>query len=65
MTGIDLLIEILVRKERMKRYLLIYTNGFYKIVEEDYLIFSSLEPAPLIIIELTDNLVNEIIGDKK
>lgn len=49
----------------MKRYLLIYTNGFYKIVEEDYLIFSSLEPAPLIIIELTDNLVNEIIGDKK
>ena len=47
----------------MKRYLLIYAND-YKIVKEDYLIFSSLEPAPLVIIELTDNLVNEIIGEK-
>lgn len=48
----------------MKRYLLIYANDSYRIVRDDYLIFSSLEPAPLIIIELTDNLVNEIIGKK-
>ena len=48
----------------MKRYLLIYANDSYRIVRDDYLIFSSLEPAPLIIIELTDNLVNEIIRKK-
>ena len=48
----------------MKRYLLIYANDSYRIVKDDYLIFSSLESVPLIIIELTDNLVNEIIGEK-
>ena len=48
----------------MKRYLLIYDSDYYKIVEDDYLVFFSKDLKPLIIIELTDELISAIIGDK-
>ena len=48
----------------MKRFLLIYDSDYYKIVEDDCLVFFSKDLKPLIIIELTDELISAIIGDK-
>lgn len=47
----------------MKRFLLIYDSNYYKIAEEDYLLFYPNE-IPLVVIEITDELISAIIGDK-
>lgn len=49
----------------MKRYLLIYDSDYYKIVEDDCLVFFSNDLKPLVIIELTDELISAIIGGKE
>ena len=50
----------------MKRYLLVYGIDCYKIITDEEIFFVSInEPMiPLAIIELTDNLIKEIIGVK-
>lgn len=48
----------------MKRFLLIYDSDYYKIVEDDCLFLFSNDLKPLVIIELTDELISAIIGDK-
>lgn len=50
----------------MKRYLLVYDNDYYKIITDDEIFFISINDPmiPLAIIELTDNLIKEIIGGK-
>lgn len=45
----------------MKKYLLIYDNNYYKIAEGDPLLFYPDE-VPIAIIELTDELIENIIG---
>ena len=47
----------------MKRFLLIYDSDYYKVVEDDSLL---LHPSamPLVITELTDELISAIVGDK-
>lgn len=46
----------------MKRYLLVYNEDYYEIVKEEDLHFGFYGSIPIIIIKLTDELINEIIG---
>lgn len=50
----------------MKRYLLVYGIDCYKIITDEEIFFVSINDPmiPLAIIELTDNLIKEIIGGK-
>lgn len=50
----------------MKRYLLVYGIDCYKIITDEEIFFVSINDSmiPLVIIELTDKLINEITGVK-
>lgn len=48
----------------MRKFLLVYNEDYYGIVKEEDLYFNPGESIPIVIIELTDKLINEIIGVK-
>lgn len=48
----------------MRRFLLFYNEYYYEIVKEEDLYFNPGESIPIVIIELTDKLIEEIIGGK-